>query len=168
MTAPFPLPLAGFALAIGLVATSYLAAFLPGGAPAWAPWLLAVGTALALAAVTLLGAERPGRRSRLVRLACLATFLLVAGGFGLALLLPAETTADPLWLGLPRRAAILLYGIGLLPVLVLPVTYAVTFDRATLDDDRLGTLRARVAALRAEADSARDEGVSRDDDGASR
>jgi hypothetical protein len=59
--------------------------------------------------------------------------------------MPAETGADaPLWLGLPRRAAIVLYGIGILPLFLLPFAYAWTFDAMTLSEEDL----ARVAAAR--------------------
>jgi type II secretory pathway component PulM len=43
--------------------------------------------------------------------------------------------ADPtLFLGLPPRAAVVLLGIGLLPLLVLPIAYALTFDEMTLNE----------------------------------
>jgi len=40
----------------------------------------------------------------------------------------AERAGMPLLLGLPPRAAIVLYGIGVLPLLVLPLVFALTFD----------------------------------------
>ena len=55
---------------------------------------------------------------------------------------------EPIWLGLPRRAAILIYGIGLLPVFLLPIAYAMTFDRVTLSDADLASFRERLAAIR--------------------
>jgi hypothetical protein len=57
-------------------------------------------------------------------------------GFGAALLLPpTESAASRLWLGLPARAAVVIYGIGLLPIVVLPLAYALTFESQTLNAD---------------------------------
>jgi hypothetical protein len=47
-----------------------------------------------------------------------------------------------LWLGLPARAAVVIYGIGLLPIVVLPVAYALTFDTQTLSADDVERVRA--------------------------
>ena len=48
--------------------------------------------------------------------------------------LPAtESPLSRLWLGLPARAAVVIYGIGLLPIVVLPVAYALTFETQTLN-----------------------------------
>ena len=144
------LALPGFVLAIIAIAVAYGSAFLPGGAPAWAPWAMALGTALSMASVMALGASRHGRPLGALGWVFAATFLLVAGGFSLALGLPADIASEPIWLGLPRRAAILVYGIGLLPVFLLPIAYALTFDRMTLSEADLSAFRARIAALRDE------------------
>ena len=40
------------------IAIGYAAAFFPGGTPAWAPWLLALGIPTALGAIMILGAAR--------------------------------------------------------------------------------------------------------------
>ena len=52
----------------------------------------------------------------------------------------------PLWLGLPPRAAVVLYVIGFLPVLVLPLAYALTFDALTLSEADLARARAARTA----------------------
>jgi hypothetical protein len=67
--------------------------------------------------------------------------LVLLAGFGGALLLPPETPGSPLWLGLPRRAALLVYGIGVLPALFLPLIYALTFGASVLDQAELAELR---------------------------
>jgi hypothetical protein len=64
------------------------------------------------------------------------------------LLSPAVTPDSRLWLGLPQGAAIILYIVGFLPLLVLPMAYAVTFDKTTLSEQELDELRMRLAALR--------------------
>lgn len=138
------------------IAAAYASAFRPGGAPAWAAWAMAIGVPLDLVATMVLGAAQRGR----VPAPMLAAFALVGalliGGFALALALPGDLgAAEPLWLGLPRRAAVIVYGVGLLPVLVLPVVYALTFDAETLRPEDLARVveagRARVAAQAAAA-----------------
>jgi hypothetical protein len=62
-------------------------------------------------------------------------------GFGAALVMPAETRDSTLWLGLPPRAAVVLYGIGVLPLFVLPIAYALTFESLTLSDADLERVR---------------------------
>jgi hypothetical protein len=78
-------------------------------------------------------------------------------GFGAALALPAtEGPLSRLWLGLPARAAMVIYGIGLLPIFVLPIAYALTFETQTLNADDL----ERVRKL-ARENKARSEGQPR-------
>lgn len=132
------------------IAVAYGAAFAPGGAPAWAAWLLAIAIAVCMVAFMALGASRPGRGVGRLGPALALSFVLIAGCFAAALSLPAETATTALWLGLPPRAAVLLYGIGLLPLFVLPVAYALTFEEQTLSEADLARVRAAVAALREE------------------
>ncbi len=135
-------------LATLAIAIAYAAAFLPGGAPGWANWLLAMGIAVTLPAAMVLGAERNGRIGKLA-IPFALVFLVIAGGFGLALALPAsEGPGAALWFGLPARAAIIMYGIGLLPFLIVPVAYALTFDEMTLSEADLERVRGAALALR--------------------
>ncbi|MFW6192358.1 MAG: hypothetical protein ACOC83_02640 [Gemmatimonadota bacterium] len=129
-----------FAVSILAVATAYASAFLPGGAPAWAPWPMALGISGCLVAAMALGASRDGRVGRLAYPFTIV-FVLLAGGFATVLALP-ESAPGELWLGLPPRAAVVLYGIGLLPFLVVPLAYALTFDRMTLDEEDWERIRA--------------------------
>ncbi len=118
-------------------------------APA-AAWLMVVGIALALAGTAWLGpASSRGVRWRVVGGVSILVVLLL--GFGAALLLPGGPT-EPLWFGLPRRAAILLLGIGIFPVLLVPTAYALDFDATDLDDTGLAALRARAASARGSAE----------------
>ena len=133
------------------LAVAYGSAWLPGGAPAWASWLFVLGIAGLMVSMMWLGARRPGRGVGRLVLPFAFVFLVLVGGFGLVLLLPPADPADPvLWLGLPPRAAIVLYGIGLLPVLVLPVAYAMTFDELTLSEADLERVRAARRAMDAQ------------------
>lgn len=84
-------------------------------------------------------------------------FIVLTAGFALALGLPEETADSTLWLGLPHRAAIVIYGIGLLPIVVLPVAYALTFDTQTLsqsDIDRVRELAKEIANGKTKAEEA--------------
>ena len=133
------------------LAVAYGSAWLPGGAPAWASWLFVLGIAGLMVSMMWLGARRPGRGVGRLVLPFAFVFLVLVGGFGLVLLLSPADPADPvLWLGLPPRAAIVLYGIGLLPVLVLPVAYAMTFDELTLSEADLERVRAARRAMDAQ------------------
>jgi hypothetical protein len=136
-----------FVSAVLAVAVAYAAAFLPGGPPVWAPWVFAGGTCLALVSLMAVGAARHGRIGRRLATAFGVVLVITAGGFGLLLALPPADPADPAFLlGLPVRAAVLLYGIGLLPFLVVPVAYAWTFDDMTLSETDLARVRAAALA----------------------
>jgi hypothetical protein len=129
--------------AILAIAVGYAAAFRPGGAPTWAAALLALGIPAAIGGIMVLGAARG--RSGVGRLTVPFVFVVVilVLGFGAALLLPStESAASRLWLGLPARAAIVIYGIGLLPIVVLPLAYALTFDSQTLNADDIEQVRS--------------------------
>lgn len=127
------------------IAIAYGSAFMPKGAPVWAAWLLALGIPSALGGIMVLGAAR--ERGGVGRLAIPFALVIVTltVGFCLALGLPAnEGPGSSLFLGLPLRAAIVIYGIGLMPIVVLPVAYALTFETQTLnaeDVERVKELR---------------------------
>ncbi len=137
-------------LALIAVAGAYAAAFLPGGPPPWASWSLLGGTVVSILAISALGAApAEGGVGRLGWVFAL-TFLLVAGGLGLALALPEPVAGDPLVLGLPLGAAILVYCVGLLPLLVVPLAYAWTFPAIGFRPGEMEEIRdrARLAAER--------------------
>ncbi|MDQ6717556.1 MAG: hypothetical protein M3Z17_04300 [Gemmatimonadota bacterium] len=118
------------------IAIGYAAAFIPGGAPAWAAWTLAMGIPVSIGGSILLGAARGGKGVGRLWIPIAFVILTIALGFGLALGLPAnESATSALWLGLPARAAIIIYGIGLFPAIVLPIAYALTFETQTLSDE---------------------------------
>jgi hypothetical protein len=128
-------------LAALAIAAAYASAFLPGGAPGWAPWPMALGIPTILLAVMVLGAARDGRIGKLA-FPFAFSFLVLAAGFCLAVALPEDAGAGaPLYLGLPLRAAIVIYGIGLFPIVVLPIAYALTFGEQTLNAADLERVR---------------------------
>jgi len=151
MRDPKTAAVAAIFLALTGIGLAYGAAIASGEVASWTPWIVAISTSVAMVAAMALGAARAGRplgglRRLLVPFA--AVLLILLGAFAAALLLPA--TGEPLILGLPRRAAIVLFGIGILPALILPVAYALTFDELTLTDEDIE--RVRDAASRAEAE----------------
>ena len=134
---------AAIAVAALAIATAYASVPLTGGTPVWAPWLFVGGIDVLLLALMTLGAARPGRGVGRLVIPFALTGIIIAGGFGALLILPPADPADPtLWLGLPPRAAVVLYVIGFLPVLVLPLAYALTFDELTLSEADLARARA--------------------------
>ena len=153
MTAP-PAATSARRIALGLIVAStlaigvaYASAFAAGGAPRWGGWLFAAGTTGAVIATIALGAIRSGRgMGRLLVPFALMTLMLGAG-FAALFALPDPGAAEPLLLGLPIRAAILLYGIGLLPTIVLPVAYALTFTEQTLSAADLARVLETARAL---------------------
>lgn len=143
------------ALITGLlaIASGYAAAFLDGGPPAWAPWLLALGIPIALGAIMILGAARGRLGIGPLKYPFAFVVAMLVIGFCAALALPAtESPLSRLWLGLPARAAIVIYGIGLLPIIVLPVAYALTFESQTLNAEDVARVRelARANQVRSE------------------
>lgn len=149
-------------VSIAAIAISYAAAFRNGGTPAWSPWLIAIAVPVAVVAIMVLGAARG--RSGIGRLKVPFAFvaLILIAGFTAALTLPAtESPASELWLGLPLRAAIVIYGIGLLPIVILPVAYAITFETQTLSAEDLERVRELGRASAARAVDAASAGASR-------
>lgn len=126
-----------------LAAAGYGATLMAGAPPAWAPWTLSLSIGLATTGFFLLGAIRRGRIAPLLVLAFVLVLVVVTGSFWLALGLPADEGAGgALLLGLPRRTAIVLIGVGLLPMGVLPLLYAWSFDAGILSDDDVARIRA--------------------------
>lgn len=143
---PRRLALSGLVISTVSIVTAYALAFLPEGAGNAAALLMIFGIAAMAVSLMTLGAVRPGERLGILALAFAFVFVVLMGGFAMALLLPdADGAASRLFLGLPARAAIVIYGIGFLPVLVLPLVYAATFEKRTLTEEDLR--RVKEAAL---------------------
>ena len=149
-----------FASALAIM-VAYLSAFLPGGSPTWAAWLFTAGMSVMMVATMALGAARNGSIGKLWIPFALVLVILLAG-FGAVLALPPADPADPtLWLGLPPRAAIVLFGIGFLPLFLVPVSYAWTFAEQTLAPGDLD--RIRDEALRARGEMPGGQGAAPED-----
>jgi hypothetical protein len=134
-------------IGIAAIAAGYAGAFAKTGTPVWAPWLLAFGIPLALGAIMILGALRGSKGIGSLKIPFALVMLILAIGFAAALALPpTEGPLSQLWLGLPARAAIVIYGIGLLPIIILPIAYAMTFADMTLSAADLERVRAIARA----------------------
>ena len=146
------------ALAVG---AGYASAFLSQPPPGWGPWLMVVGTAGSLVSAMALGAARDGRLGVLGPV-FLFVFLVLAGGFGAALAVGppsgSEAASSELFLGLPAGAALVLYVVGFLPLTVVPLAYALTFDRMTLDPEDWERIRRRASDDAGDGEGAGDEG----------
>lgn len=129
-------------VSITAIAVAYVAALVTRGASTLAPWIAAIAIPLALTAIMILGAVRGDKGIGRLGTPFGFVALILIVGFLAALILPAtESPASSLWLGLPARAAIVIYGIGVLPIIVLPVAYALTFETQTLTADDVERVR---------------------------
>lgn len=138
-------------ISTGLIGLAYALAFFPGIAEIWSAGAMVLGVSGVMVSTTGLGVVRRGRVGR-VGLVLTGVFLLLVLCFSAALLLPLEGSGDQeLWLGLPRRAAIVLYGVGLVPLLILPFAYVLTFSESAIGDADLERLREVVAERSVEA-----------------
>jgi len=135
---------AGITAGAVLVLLAYLTAWFPRLAGA-GPWLMVLGTVTLLLGLLHRGMRRGRPLPAGVILGLGLLGLVLLAGFAAALLLPAEGPGSRLLLGLPRRAALLLYGVGILPVLWLPLFYAWSFERTVLSAEELAALRTRLA-----------------------
>jgi hypothetical protein len=90
----------------------------------------------------ILGATRGDRGVGPLKIPFAFVILMLVIGFGAALALPAaEGPLSRLWLGLPARAAIVIYVVGLVPIFVLPIAYALTFETQTLTAEDVERVR---------------------------
>lgn len=120
---------------LALAAPATLLAFCAGGA--WGAWVAALAGAAFPVALMGLGTARRGRLGPL-RWTLLALGLVLAGGLAAALALP---DGGPDILGLPLGTAILIFGIIPVPLALVGITYAATFDRWGLREEDLDRIR---------------------------
>ncbi|HET9065221.1 MAG TPA: hypothetical protein VFN22_05340 [Gemmatimonadales bacterium] len=98
---------------------------------------------------TLLCAS-PGRPAPAPLWLAVATVLaVVIVGFLVVLWRPNDVVSSPIIMGLPRGAAIVLLGVGVLPALVLPWAYARAASREKLDPDSIAAFVRECRAARA-------------------
>lgn len=135
------------ALIVGIVAVAlaYASAFAP------APWdqrgvlLMAFAQPLVLVGVTAMATGAGLARDWRWQWTLVLTWLVGAVGLVGALLMPTEVVGEVLWLGLPRRFALLFGLVGVVPMVVLPLMYAITFEPPQ-DPETLVSSRDSVGA----------------------
>lgn len=137
-------------LVLGLIAVALAYGALIAGVGEWAaPWLLALGSTSVLAGLACLGAARRvtrgARRGATLAVAIAIAFTAVAAGLILALALPPPTATGPLLLGLPRVTTLLLLLTGLVPLLLLPIAFALAFDDDVITEQDLARIRAAAS-----------------------
>lgn len=117
----------GGAAAIGV---AYAAAIVAGQAPPWAPWCLVIGSATTTVGLFVVGASTRRVLSGRVAIFLAALFVVLLASFGAALAMaPDEAGGGRLLLGLPVRLAIVFYGVGVVPLVALPVVFGLTFGQ---------------------------------------
>ena len=139
-----------------VIGAGYASAFRDGGAPRFMTYAFAIATAAVMTAIIVLGAARKGKKLGVLGWVFAFTFVVLAVGFSVALNQTTVTT-DKLYLGLPAGAAVILYIVGLLPMAVLPIAYALTFEKTTFDEQELEELRRKLAELKQELPTERVE-----------
>jgi hypothetical protein len=114
-----------------------LVLFLVGGPTAeWTFAVLVMGYPVALIVVAVAGRVGAGR----VLLAVLG-LLLFLEACAVAMLLLRERVVDGPWVGgLPAAAAVQLYGLFVVPLVLVAMVYALTFDRFEMRDEDLRRL----------------------------
>jgi hypothetical protein len=95
------------------------------------------------AALIVIAVSREGRVGPIGSVLMILLIMLEAGAVGM-LVLRGNIHAAPWIAGLPLAAAIQLYGLGLAPLLLVALGYALTFDRYELRRDDLDRLAQRA------------------------
>ena len=133
-----------------VVSSAYVTMLVSSTAPTWAPIALAVGANGIIMTLMAIGAMRHDKLPPALSLTFAFIFVACAGAFVAALLMaPNEGPGGSLLLGLPLRTAIVTYTVGVLPIVVLPLAYALTFEKSTLSDDDLARVREAYVTMRA-------------------
>lgn len=125
-----PRDVARWAVVLGTVgvALAYVSAFAPAPVARVGHTLMAIATPIVLVGVLGLGALDAQTRAAKIRRTLSWAFVLLALwlalGFALAVGSTAPTVTQGRIAGLPWAAALVLYGLGAVPAVVLPVLYA--------------------------------------------
>lgn len=149
-----------------MVAAAGVRSAAAGPADPTAPLFLAGGTGLLLAGFFFIGSGSLAGR--------VTAALLSGAGVGVVLVWlvvvhvrqAGPQDAETLFLGLPRGAALTVYGLGLVPVVLFPLVFTLTERAAELDPEALEALRRSARHARAPGGGepgGRDTGADRRD-----
>jgi hypothetical protein len=122
-------------------ALAALAALLAGGR--WGEWVFAAAAVAMPVALCALGAVRRGRFGGPLAVALAVLLAVLAGSFLVLFLLRGRLPDGPWIAGLPLAPAVLLGGVWLLPLALVGLAYALTFERQGITEEDLARLRAR-------------------------
>lgn len=114
-----------------LLVLGYSATFWPGGVPPWMAVTFALATVAQLMAFCVLGAVTREGRLGAAAWGIIAMGVLVGGSLVYAILAPDLGADEPLLLGVPRRAAVIIYGVGVLPLGALAWAFVAHFKKWT-------------------------------------
>jgi MFS family permease len=124
-----------------LISAGYASAFAGVSAGLWGARLMALGIAVVIPSIMALGAPLRSRRGQVLGVLLLAVFAVLALAFLAALFLAGDASRqERLFWGFPLPAAIVIYGVGVFPMLLLPLFYALTFEAATWSGERAENL----------------------------
>lgn len=133
--------------AVFAITAAYGATIVLQPAPGFVAPALAYAIGTSITGMFVLGAARNGTLRPWLVAVFVTVFLMVTGTFWWVLALPADEGAGgALLLGLPRRTAMVLCGVGAVPMLLLPLAYALAFDRDVLSEEEMQQLRTSAAS----------------------
>lgn len=133
--------------AVLAIAAAYGAMIVLQPAPGFVAPALAYAIGTSIAGMFVLGAARNSTLRPWLAAVFVMVLLTVTGTLWWVLALPADEGAGgALLLGLPRRTAMVLCGVGAVPMLLLPLAYALAFDRDVLSEEEMRQLRNSAAS----------------------
>jgi hypothetical protein len=130
------------ALSAATLLLGYVALWWPGGPPRAVHVAMAVAVVTQLTAFVLLGARRRDGRIGAAWVAVGALVVLVGGVLVTVIVSADAGAAEPLLGGLPRRAGLVLYGVGMAPLLLVAGSFARSFDAWVPTEAEVEQLRA--------------------------
>jgi hypothetical protein len=116
------------ALSAATLLLGYVALWWSGGPSRTVHAVMAAAVVTQLTAFVLLGARRRDGRLGAAWVAVGAVVVLVGGVLVTVIVSADAGAAEPLLGGLPRRAGLVLYGVGLAPLVLLAGSFARSFD----------------------------------------
>lgn len=126
------------------IVVAYGAALTASGAT-WPALLVAMAIPIATAGVTLLGI---GRRAGPAAIAAVCLVHVVVA-VGLALAVAGARWVAGAWHGVPYGTVVVFLAAGAIPLVLLPVVYAITFSRDQLDEATVSRVRSAARQVAA-------------------
>jgi len=131
--------ISSFVIAFALL-TRFIESYLPENFTPIVHWIVAYAMSFMIVGFMILGSAKNGKVGSL-KLPFLFILFILLIGFSAMFLLPVGENIIYLW-GFPLPTAVMIYFVWLLPLFVIPVAYALTFDNLTLTDSDLKRIEA--------------------------